>query len=123
MMAARFPSDPRRKFSPNPRHKQRLRATLRARDGDLCCYCRQELDFASYLNHCPGTKQPLNGATLEHVVPFALGGTWDPENLKLACRGCNQALGRAIQRQRTAETKAARVFMTSWPALMEAVYA
>lgn len=47
------------------------------RDGWACHYCQCRLTYAT--------------ATLDHVVPRALGGTNALYNLRLACKGCNQA--------------------------------
>lgn len=33
-------------------------------------------------------------ATIEHVLPLGAGGTWDRENLKLACYSCNHRRAR-----------------------------
>ena len=65
-----------------------------------CLHCRTPLLFAE-------TGAPLNGATLEHVVPrswfgrgaareltAALDGPDDPRNLAPACAACNHAKGR-----------------------------
>jgi 5-methylcytosine-specific restriction endonuclease McrA len=35
----------------------------------------------------------LGTASIEHIVPKTHGGTDDPENLALACRGCNGEKG------------------------------
>jgi len=51
-----------------------------ARDGGwFCFYCRKSV-------------HPRK-ATLDHVVPLILGGTWANENLRLACRRCNNRKG------------------------------
>lgn len=65
-----------------------------------CLHCRTPLRFAE-------SGAPLNGATLEHVVPRSwfgrgaareltagLSGPDDPRNLALACAGCNHTKGR-----------------------------
>lgn len=36
---------------------------------------------------------PLNGATLEHIIPKNHGGTDDLENLAIACARCNAEKG------------------------------
>ncbi|MEV5953740.1 HNH endonuclease [Streptomyces sp. NPDC051987] len=43
-------------------------------------------------NWCPGWRVPPHEAsnlTADHVVPKAAGGTDDPENIQVLCRGCN----------------------------------
>ena len=65
-----------------------------------CLHCRSGLRFTD-------EGEPLNGATLEHVVPrswfdkraaadltAALEGPDDPRNLALACARCNQGKGK-----------------------------
>src|SRR5208282_6682094 len=50
---------------------------VEARAGRRCEYCRMH--------------QALQGATfhIEHIVPRALGGASQPDNLALACPSCN----------------------------------
>lgn len=59
------------------------RATLRALYGDNCYLCGMTMLFNPRDN-----ASPLY-ATLEHIIPRSQGGgkTWD--NIKLACRACN----------------------------------
>ena len=38
--------------------------------------------------------EPVSRATIEHIVPQALGGTDALENLALACARCNQGKGK-----------------------------
>lgn len=65
-----------------------------------CLHCRSALRFTE-------EGEPLNGATLEHVVPrswfgkraaadltVAFEGPDDPRNLALACARCNQGKGK-----------------------------
>lgn len=55
----------------------RVRFEVLRRDGFRCRYC--------------GTPAPETGAglTVDHVIPVALGGTNDPQNLVAACVKCN----------------------------------
>lgn len=55
-------------------------AYLSKRDGYRCYMCDMEFN----------EKQR---ATIDHVKPLSKGGTWDLENLKLACRRCNVVKG------------------------------
>lgn len=52
---------------------KRLRYEVMRRDNFACRYCRR-------------TDQPL---TVDHVVPIALGGSDEPDNLVAACVDCN----------------------------------
>lgn len=54
---------------------KRLRYEILRRDGNACRYC--------------GGVAPDVQLTIDHVIPAALGGTDDPENLVAACRDCN----------------------------------
>lgn len=63
------------------------RQSLIKRDKDpttakiLCAYCKRE--FSESLK-----------PTIDHVIPLALGGKDDLDNLVLACRNCNRDKGR-----------------------------
>ena len=52
---------------------KRTRFEVLRRDNYTCRYCRS-------------TENEL---TIDHVVPVALGGTDDPDNLVACCRDCN----------------------------------
>lgn len=54
---------------------KRLRYEILKRDGQTCRYC--------------GGKAPDVILTVDHVVPVALGGSDDPDNLVAACFDCN----------------------------------
>lgn len=58
-----------------------LRARVRAQAGDRCGYC-----------HAP-QKYVLGLLEIEHILPEALGGTDEEQNLWLACRLCNNYKG------------------------------
>ena len=63
-------------MSLNPKQKAAKKRTLAKRDGCQCAYCMK--------------ARSLKKLTLDHVVPRCLGGTSCNDNLKLACRACNQ---------------------------------
>lgn len=71
---------------PGSRHKRRLKAKLRARDGDDCHLCRGLLVFG-------GNPLSDHYATIDHLTPRAEGGGNDIDNLKLAHRRCNLRRG------------------------------
>jgi 5-methylcytosine-specific restriction endonuclease McrA len=64
------------------------RRLYRAQRG-RCHYC-------SRLVRLRGPWDDPLAATLDHVVPRALGGPTAPENLVVACRACNQRKGDAL---------------------------
>lgn len=55
--------------------KRNLRAWLEAKYFGRCCYCTRPIGHAG---------------TVDHYVPTALGGTNARQNLRWACRPCNQ---------------------------------
>lgn len=61
-------------------------ASLRKRDGDLCCYCDVAMSFQRGTR---GEGIAPNRATLEHVMPISRGGSHTFENTALACHRCN----------------------------------
>ena len=54
---------------------RRLRFEILRRDGHTCRYC--------------GASAPDAKLTVDHVLPVALGGSDEPENLTTACTDCN----------------------------------
>lgn len=56
--------------------------SLRARDGDFCCYCGTHLSFTC-------GQYGSNRATLEHITPISRGGDHVFDNTAIACRACN----------------------------------
>lgn len=80
-----------------------------------CLHCRTPLRFAE-------SGAPLNGATLEHVVPRSwfgrpaareltggLAGPDDARNLALACAACNHAKGRGPDARGPGDARAREV--------------
>ena len=59
----------------NSQAKRDLRAWLREKYQGRCCYCNK-----------PAGKD----WTVDHYLPYALGGTNAKRNLRLACRPCNE---------------------------------
>jgi hypothetical protein len=59
----------------------RIRQRLTEEAGYRCGYCLSAEVLAGI---------PL---TIDHIIPSALGGTDDPENLWMACRPCNELKG------------------------------
>jgi HNH endonuclease len=60
---------------PETRNARGRLVAERARDA--CEYCRSQARFATH------------SFSVEHVVPLNAGGSDEPENLALACQGCN----------------------------------
>lgn len=79
-----------------------LLAELIARDGQTCVWCGRELWTADL--------------TAEHLLPRSRGGRGTPENLAVACRGCNRTRG---TRTVSAHLRATRA--TPTPALLAAL--
>lgn len=69
----------------NSKTKRRLRCAL---------YRRQIMRGATriHCHYCGTTLTPMT-ATIDHMVPLARGGTWQVENLVLACSHCNALKG------------------------------
>lgn len=65
-----------------------LRDFLRRRDGDRCRYCGRGVRWTD--------RRGSGGATYDHVDPEGGSG---PENLVIACRGCNSGKGRRTPEQ------------------------
>lgn len=53
-----------------------LRKQVFARDGDTCAYC--------------GARGANN---IDHIIPVARGGSYDMDNLVVACKACNSKKG------------------------------
>jgi 5-methylcytosine-specific restriction endonuclease McrA len=63
-----------------------------------CIHCQKKLTL-----HMDGT--PINGATLEHIVPKNHGGTDDIQNLAIACASCNSEKGLRHDHKRADDPK------------------
>jgi 5-methylcytosine-specific restriction endonuclease McrA len=63
-----------------------------------CIHCQRKLALRA-----DGT--PINGATLEHIVPKNHGGTDDLENLAIACARCNSEKGLRHDHKRANDPK------------------
>jgi 5-methylcytosine-specific restriction endonuclease McrA len=62
-------------------NKRQIKAEMLKRQMGLCYYCREPLK--------------IELATLDHVLPRALGGTLKRSNLVIACGPCNVRKGHA----------------------------
>jgi 5-methylcytosine-specific restriction endonuclease McrA len=71
-------------------HTTRLRERLFARQGGRCHYCDEQMTMRNY--HDLGVRP--TDATIEHLVPRALGGGNALPNLVAACSRCNALGGR-----------------------------
>lgn len=58
-------------------------AELRERDGGDCSVCGRIVDFSCKFPH-------PDSPSVDHVVPLSRGGANAPDNLALACLGCNR---------------------------------
>ncbi len=71
--------------------KKRIRRKLLRDQKYKCCYCGITLRQSG--PNCG------NKATIEHVLPKALGGTLKRENIKAACWTCNNQRGMLLAEQ------------------------
>jgi hypothetical protein len=60
---------------------------LRERDGDYCWLCLKPIDFT-----ITSMEDPMRPSR-DHVVPVALGGTDEDQNMRLAHDRCNVGRG------------------------------
>lgn len=68
-------------------------AALRQRDGDNCALCGKPIDFTlprDGTRRVPGRSM---GASVDHIVPRAAGGSENLSNCQLAHGVCNQRKG------------------------------
>lgn len=70
-------------FRPTSTEWGRLRKLVFERDL-TCRSCGRSLACSSCGGPLPGV-----GRTVDHIIPVALGGTNDPDNLQLLCLECN----------------------------------
>lgn len=64
-------------------------AQIAGRDGNTCKLCLTEIDMTI-------PYPDPRCATVDHIIPWSLGGTHAPVNLQLACFGCNIRKGNRI---------------------------
>ncbi len=79
---------------------KRLFEAIYTRDGGRCVYCG-----TSTRRTRSGLHRAANRATLDHVIPKALGGPLTCENLVLACQACNNERG-TLEAEAFRESKA-----------------
>jgi len=72
------------------RANQGLMRQIKERDGDACRYCGCKVSWVD--------RKGPTGGTYDHVTPISTGGSDGPDNVVVACRGCN-----SIKRDRTPE--------------------
>jgi 5-methylcytosine-specific restriction endonuclease McrA len=65
-----------------PKQKKRKKDQLIREYGSQCWWCRHQL--------------PAKSLTLDHIKPISKGGSSSLENLRLACRPCNQSRGNSL---------------------------
>ena len=76
-----------RGLHPNSARTRWQRKQLIAIYHGRCCYCLREVNL--------GKDSPLS-ATVDHMLPIALGGSDAISNLRLACYACNHEKGEGI---------------------------
>lgn len=62
--------------------KGSIRATIYTRDGGVCWYC--------------GATVKLNGAHIDHVIPWSRGGRTNAHNGVVSCAPCNTRKGAKV---------------------------
>lgn len=62
-----------------------VRREVIARDGSTCRHCGKAVK--------PRHRNPRLRLTLDHVIPYSLGGEDTVENLQVACLSCNARRG------------------------------
>lgn len=80
------------------------------RDGWVCWICDNDVDPRAPVGSA-------NAASIDHVVPRALGGTSEPDNLRLAHRKCNSTRGSKVPELRWPHTEDLIDSAPLWPAL------
>lgn len=65
--------------------RRRLRRTMRFRDETQCYLCGLQMDFEDL--------ERKTGASADHVWPRSIGGLNEEDNLRLACKQCNNVKG------------------------------
>lgn len=94
-------ADPPRSFSPTwvlvpykravpPQLKRRYRAELRAHYAIWLSKLSEQYGYMCM--HCGAT----NELVIDHIVPIALGGLSELDNLQLLCRRCNNLKGKLV---------------------------
>lgn len=79
-------------FTPRKNKKRKGTKILRGQfqEGKTRCYlCGELMSQDKYIL----AKEPWRKVTVDHVVPLAKGGLDNPNNMALACLGCNNAKG------------------------------
>ena len=69
------------------------KARLRQLHGDDCWRCHHPMRFE-------GPPNRGKAATIEHLTPLSMGGTWALDNLRLCHVGCNRHLGNRPREQK-----------------------
>lgn len=89
--------------------RQEKRLALYLRDGLACAYCGNTLENGAQL-------------TLDHVVPFSLGGSHHQSNVVTCCDLCNKSMGNRKPKLPAKTVKHIRACTQRpiWPYLQEA---
>lgn len=74
---------------PTPRKRRPNVHKLFRKQSGFCWLCGTQMRI--------GDPRHALTATRDHVIPEALGGTWDPSNIRLAHRVCNLIRGSRVE--------------------------
>jgi 5-methylcytosine-specific restriction endonuclease McrA len=77
------------------KHNRRAKVSLA---GGSCSPTEWGKILKRYNHTCPGCGETEEKLTVDHVVPVALGGTSNPDNLQPLCRRCNSRKGKKTVR-------------------------
>lgn len=73
-----------RRWQPSAGRKRAVRLIVYTRDDFTCQLCGRKherpQDYAGEL---------IYGLTVDHIIPYAKGGLYYPDNLRAACESCN----------------------------------
>lgn len=76
---------------------QIIKRKLFKKSDGKCFYCKVQMTKGSATDHLD------TDMTLDHLIPRSMGGSMNPKNLVVCCRGCNAKRGTKNLREFAAE--------------------